>query len=542
MTSILTLAGRCFAVLAVTIGLSFYGCMDIASVNPVAELASLTVTPGTLQPAFTSGTTQYTVDLTRDVTSVRITAQPAVAGDTLTINGQTTTSSTIALGPEGSTTSVSIVVSESTNNSRTYIVLLKRASLAGNNSLASLAVSDGTLAPAFNANTQNYSVDVANDVKSVTVTPTLQDSVATMTVNGDLTTSGQANTVFLNGPGKSTVIPIVVTAQNGNEKTYQVTVNRGKSGNNFLDDLTISPGPLNPSFAPGAEGYTVNLPSILPGNPTNMTVTPTLQDATASMTVNGQPATSGQAQTTPLPEPGLNTFINIVVTAQNNTQRIYTVNVIRAAPSGNNNLSALSVTPGTLSPPVFDSNHLGYTVDVATDVTEVIVSATKSDSNAVLSGAIADPGVGQATGQATILLGGPGTANPISITVTAPNGVPKTYTITVNRAAPAAPPAPTNAPDLTDASDDGSSNTDDITSISTPSFEVSAPAADEIPSLYVDGGKVLATFDGTTNTLTPTTPLVEGAHSITSTVTNTATTLESLQSPPVSVTITTTPP
>ena len=103
------------------------GCSDSGTVNPVVELASLTVTPGTLQPAFNGGTTQYNVDLTSDVTSVRVTAQPAVAGDTVTINGQTVTSRTVSLGPEGSTTAVSIVVSESSNNSRTYIVLLKRA-------------------------------------------------------------------------------------------------------------------------------------------------------------------------------------------------------------------------------------------------------------------------------------------------------------------------------------------------------------------------------------------------------------------------------
>jgi hypothetical protein len=76
-------------------------------------------------------------------------------------------------------------------------------------------------------------------------------------------------------------------------------------------------------------------------------------------------------------------------------------------------------------------------VNVATDVTEVNVTATKADPNAILSGSIVDPGAGQATGQATIQLGGPGSDTPVSTTVTAPNGDFKTYTITVNRAAPA---------------------------------------------------------------------------------------------------------
>ncbi len=69
-------------------------------------------------------------------------------------------------------------------------------------------------------------------------------------------------------------------------------------------------------------------------------------------------------------------------------------------------------------------------------VTEVTVTATKSDPNAVLSGSVADPGAGQATGQATIPLNGAGTPTSISITVTAPSGASQTYTVTVNRAAP----------------------------------------------------------------------------------------------------------
>ena len=42
----------------VAIGMGAYGCADSATVNPAVELASLTVTPGTLQPTFSGATTQ----------------------------------------------------------------------------------------------------------------------------------------------------------------------------------------------------------------------------------------------------------------------------------------------------------------------------------------------------------------------------------------------------------------------------------------------------------------------------------------------------
>jgi hypothetical protein len=431
------------AVFLIVLGLIASGCADSATVNPVVELASLTVTPGTLQPAFSGGTTQYKVDLTSDVTSVRVSAQPAVAGDTVTIDGQATTSRDITLNQPGETTSVSINVSETSTNSRTYIVLLKRATVTGNNSVASLTVSPGTLTPAFNANTQFYTVNVDSNVESVAVTPTLSDPAATMTVNENPAISGQASTITLNGPGQSTGITITVTAQDGTQKTY-------------------------------------------------------------------------------------------------------IVNVIRAALGGNNNLSALSVSAGTAAQtlsPTFTPSTTAYRVNVGADVAEVTVSATKADPNAVMAiGSLTVP-AGTASGEETFPLNGAGgQPTPIFVTVTAQNGTPKQppYTITVNRALPAAPTAPTSAPDLISQDDSGllpGQDSDNITDVTTPRFQISPPGAGETPSLYVDGVKVDETFDQAANTLQPTTALNDGDHAITYTLSNAGG--ESSPSPSLTVNINT---
>src|SRR6185312_4892514 len=89
------------AIFLIVIGLIAAGCGDTATVNSAATLANLTVDPGTLQPAFSGGVTQYTVDLSNDVTNVTIAAQPSVGGDTVTINNQVTTSSVITWGAAG---------------------------------------------------------------------------------------------------------------------------------------------------------------------------------------------------------------------------------------------------------------------------------------------------------------------------------------------------------------------------------------------------------------------------------------------------------
>ncbi|MDH4083122.1 MAG: cadherin-like beta sandwich domain-containing protein, partial [Nitrospira sp.] len=290
--------------------------------------------------------------------------------------------------------------------------------------------------------------------------------------------------------------------------------------------------------------YTVDVASTV----ASITVTPTRQDSNATITVNGQAATSGQAQTVTLRAAGLSTSIPIMVTAPNGSSKTYTITVDRAALASNNNLSALSVTPGSLAPN-FAAGTLSYTVNVATNVTEVTVTATKADPNAVTSGSVPN------SGQATIPLNGAGTSTSVSITVTAPNGSSKTYTITVDRAAPAtpaAPPAPTSAPDLIPQSDScplleppdpldpnqcapGTSREDNITNVNTPSFTIPQPGAGETPHLYVDGTKVKDGFDQGATTLTPPSSLSDGVHSITSTVSNGGS--ESGQSPALSVTI-----
>ncbi|MGQ0555050.1 MAG: cadherin-like beta sandwich domain-containing protein [Nitrospiraceae bacterium] len=428
MGRISTIATQGFASSAMLmLVLSVYGCSDSASVNPVVELASLTVTTGTtnatLQPSFTPSTTNYTVDLSTNLTSVTVTAQPAVAGDSVTINGEATTSRPIPLGGAGTTTPVNIVVSESGTNSRAYTVLLTKAELTGNNSLRSVSISPGTLNPRFDRNTLSYEVAVASTVNSMRVTPALDDPAATMMVNGQPTTSGQAQTITLNGAGSNTFINIVVTAQNGTPKTYTVVVARAAlGGNNNLQSLTVLPSRLDQTFSTSRTSYTVSVD----GRVDSIAVTAASQDANARMTINGQETRS---RSIPLPAGPSSTEIQVIVTAPNGIPKTYFITVDREALSADNNLEALSVSPGTLDPP-FSAGTTQYTVEVATGVTSVGVTATKSDPNAVISGDIPNGG------QADIPLDGPGTSKNVSVIVTAPNGTFKTYRITVHRLAP----------------------------------------------------------------------------------------------------------
>ena len=397
--------------------------------SPDAKLLSLTVTPGTLQPAFSNDVTNYTVDVLTTVTSVTVTAQPQIAGATVNINGQATTNRSVTLGAAGSTTVVTIVVTAVSGSQNTYIVTVNRATPNGNNNLQSLTVSPGPLTPMFTASTASYTVDVATSVTSIAVTATLQDTNASMTVNGQGTSSGQVRTITLNGPGLSTVIPIEVTAPNGSQKTYLVTVHRAApASDNNLSALSVTGQTLAPAFSASQLDYTVNVATTV----TQVNVSATKSDPNAVMSgslIAGAGVGTGQA-TIPLGGPGSSTLITLLVAAQIGPSKTYSVTVNRAAIvlSGNNNLSALVVSAGALVP-AFDAAILNYDVAVPNTTADTVVTATVEDSTAALT-INGSPAISGVPSPSILLAVVP---NSIPIVVTAENGTPKTYTVMITR-------------------------------------------------------------------------------------------------------------
>src|SRR5688572_22839311 len=119
------------AVLLLAIGLSTYGCSDSVSVSEDVDvpLSSLTVTPGTLRPAFFSNTTSYTVNAPTSADSVTVTATPKDSTTTMTINGIPTATGqgrSVLLGPPGSITSITIVLESLNGTESIYTVNVRR--------------------------------------------------------------------------------------------------------------------------------------------------------------------------------------------------------------------------------------------------------------------------------------------------------------------------------------------------------------------------------------------------------------------------------
>ena len=183
-------------------------------------------------------------------------------------------------------------------------------------SLSGLSYSSGALTPTFASGTIAYAQSVPNSVSSITVTPTLNDANATVTVNGTAVGTGVASGNINLNVGANT-ITTVVTAQDGTTtKTYTTTVTRAAAASSDanLSGLTYSSGALTPTFASGTIAYTQSVANAV----SSITVTPTVNQANATVTVNGTAVATGVASGNINLNVGANT-ITTVVTAQDGT-------------------------------------------------------------------------------------------------------------------------------------------------------------------------------------------------------------------------------
>ncbi|APM39581.1 cadherin-like beta sandwich domain-containing protein [Clostridium kluyveri] len=278
-----------------------------------ASLKGLTLSNGILNTAFTAETISYTANVGNEVASITVTPTANEANAAVTVN-ENPASQAVNLNV-GDNTIIVLVTAQDGTTTKTYTITVTRAA-SSDAALKSLTLSSGTLSPEFTGTATSYTAAVGNEVTSITVTPTVNEANASVTVNG----SSPSQPVNLNVGDN--IITVLVTAQDGTTKTYTITVTRAASNDAALKSLTLSSGTLSPVFTGETTIYTASV-----GNEvTSITVTPTVNEANAAVTVNGNPVSQAVNLNV-----GANT-INVVVTAQDGTTNTYTVTVTRAAP------------------------------------------------------------------------------------------------------------------------------------------------------------------------------------------------------------------
>ena len=249
--------------------------------------------------------------------AITLTPTVTVPGATVTVNG-TAVSSGAASGAitlnVGSNTITTVVTAQDGVTTDTYT----RAAGSSNDNLSALAVNKGTLSPAFAVGTTSYTDMVTNGTTSLTVTPTVQDVTATITVNGTKVNSGAASGAITLAVG-SNMVSIVVTAQDGvTTQTYTVNVIRPFT-NDKLSWLSLSSGILTPSFSENTYGYSAPVTN----GTASITLTPTAVVSASTITVNGITVASGSPSGAIALNTGANTLTIIVTRAMPGDNDVY---------------------------------------------------------------------------------------------------------------------------------------------------------------------------------------------------------------------------
>ncbi|MGE5455797.1 MAG: cadherin-like beta sandwich domain-containing protein [Ignavibacteriales bacterium] len=287
-----------------------------------------------------------------------------------------------------------VYASDSGANGANLPIIAKNISIySTNNNLASLAVDDVAVS-GFNAGTGTYNLGNMNK-STLKISGTLADATASFVAGFG------PRTVNLNYG--TNIVQLKVTSQSGSVKVYSVQVNRtdNRSGNNNLASLGISGGTI--AFNAGTTTYSVTVDS------TTTNISAAVADVKASFVAGFGPRTVNLNYG--------NNVVEVKVIAENQTVKIYTLNIKRSdARNDDNTLKTLEIDKGKID---FDPEIIAYNVSVEYDVTEVKLTAEANNSKSKV----------EIVGGKDLIVGN----NTVTVKVTAENETVKTYTVTVIR-------------------------------------------------------------------------------------------------------------
>lgn len=293
-------------------------------------LTSLVYSSGVLVPPFASTVGNYTQQVGFDTKSLTVTATPDDTQATVAINGTRLVngqpSAPVALNVGSNT--VTVAVTPVTGPVNNYVTTVTRADSAYLSALTMQSRSAAiSLNPNFAKATLGYTASVGNDTSTVTITPTAESPNATIKVNGNVVaSSGTSGPISLN-VGSNNTITVAVTTPSGVSQNYTIAVTRADSA--YLSALTIQSRsgviPLTPTFVKTTASYTANVGSGV----SSATATPTAENSTETIKVNGTVVASGGISGSIPLNVGSNT-VTVVVTTPSGSSQTYTIAVTRA--------------------------------------------------------------------------------------------------------------------------------------------------------------------------------------------------------------------
>lgn len=275
-------------------------------------LSSLSTSVGSLSPSFSSTTYNYNIAIPNDVDGISFTPSLVDSNATLRINGNINKSGKITqpfLIDYGDNYFDLVVLAQDGNTQNTYHIDVNRA-YSKIATLSNIALSSGTINPIFNSTNYIYTDSLDNNTSQLAITPTLTDPNAVIIINDNYVTSGTP--AVLDISVGNNLIPITVYAQdNITTQTYNLSVYRAPSAIATLRSLAINSGNLIPKFDTSINNYVDSVTYAT----TSISLTPTLTDSTATLTINGVVVANAKSSSN-IPLDVGNNFIGIIITAQ----------------------------------------------------------------------------------------------------------------------------------------------------------------------------------------------------------------------------------
>jgi len=236
-------------------------------------LSGLSLSPGTLTPAFSASVTSYTASVANAVPSVTVTPKVDDSKLSISVDGAAVASGTaspaIAL-KAGETKSIPVVVSNG-SSSATYTVAVARAPAVV---LSGLSLSAGTLSPAFSAGVTSYTALVPYSSPSTTVTASTANSAYAVSVDGTALTLAASGDEF-SGTSASIGLAVgsndvsVIASYGGDSTTYAIAVTR----DGIPNILVTGPAVYGGAVTTLGSGALIDFNNVAKGTPRDITIT-----------------------------------------------------------------------------------------------------------------------------------------------------------------------------------------------------------------------------------------------------------------------------
>lgn len=392
--------------------------------NASSYLNSLSLSRGSISPAFDKTKFDYTATVSSSTSVVTVYAS-LLDSDASFVDGYEPR--TVNLNYGENTIQIKVkgfALQEATES--TYTIKITRTKSSGTggatvskssvNTLSNITLSNGSLSPKFNSNTNVYNVEVENDVDVLTVGATLTDN------KSNFVNSYGPRNVHLN-EGENNVY-LKVKSEAGSVRVYRLIITR-KKANNVEPEPTPTPTP-DPTPAPTPEVSKALLSSLklsegkidfesnvfdynvtVGYDVTNVVATVELENDTDTVDIKG-----GESL-----EVGANELTITVTSSDGSVSNVYTIYIIKKEAdtdiSGNSLLKSLVINGHAIN---FDPNVNEYNITIKKNETDVGIECVPDDSNASVT----------IEGNANLTTG-----SQIKIRVTAENGNYTDYLINV---------------------------------------------------------------------------------------------------------------